>query len=41
MGKELLLEQPSQVKKEPEIDTEIECPRCYDMMVLTSDFDKL
>jgi hypothetical protein len=24
-----------------EIDQEIECPRCYDIMVLSSDFDKL
>ncbi|HYY50548.1 MAG TPA: hypothetical protein VE643_06725 [Nitrososphaeraceae archaeon] len=25
----------------PEIDQEIECPRCYETMVLSSDFDKL
>ena len=24
-----------------EIETEIECPRCYDIMTLSSDFDKL
>jgi cytochrome c-type biogenesis protein CcmH/NrfF len=24
-----------------DIDREIECPRCYDMMILSSDFDKL
>jgi hypothetical protein len=39
---ELLLQQ--QAKKAstvPDIETEIECPRCYDMMVLSSDFDKL
>jgi hypothetical protein len=24
-----------------EIDQEIECPRCYDIMTLSSDFDKL
>jgi hypothetical protein len=41
MGKELLLEQPSQAERNPEIETEIECPRCYDTMVLSSDFDKL
>jgi hypothetical protein len=23
------------------IEQEIECPRCYDVMVLSSDFDKL
>jgi hypothetical protein len=23
------------------IDQEIECPRCYDIMTLSSDFDKL
>jgi hypothetical protein len=42
MGNELVLQQ--QTKKEaaiPDIETEIECPRCYDMMVLSSDFDKL
>jgi hypothetical protein len=25
----------------PEIDQEIECPRCYETMVLSSDSDKL
>ena len=25
----------------PEIAQEIECPRCYETMVLSSDFDKL
>jgi hypothetical protein len=42
MGNELLLQQ--QTEKEsarPDIEQEIECPRCYDMMVLSSDFDKL
>jgi hypothetical protein len=44
MGNELLLQQ--QTKKEskstiPDIEAEIECPRCYDMTVLSSDFDKL
>jgi hypothetical protein len=32
-----------QTKKEaaiPDMETEIECPRCYDMMVLSSDFDR-
>jgi hypothetical protein len=42
MGNELLLQQ--QTKKEskiPDIETEIDCPRCYDIMVLSSDFDRL
>jgi uncharacterized protein (DUF983 family) len=25
----------------PEMDQEIECPRCYETMILSSDFDKL
>ena len=24
-----------------DIDKEIECPRCYDMMILSSDFDRI
>jgi hypothetical protein len=42
MGKELVLKQPLQTEKEPpeiEIETEIECPRCYDIMILSYDFD--
>jgi hypothetical protein len=42
MGNELLLQQ--RTKKEttiPDIETEIECPRCYDIMVLSSDFERL
>ena len=53
MSKELLLQQQQQVnpvlyeEEEQEnqmfkdIKQEIECPRCYDMMALTSDFDRL
>jgi late competence protein required for DNA uptake (superfamily II DNA/RNA helicase) len=49
MGNELLLQQqnqvnPLQTQKEPtipDIETEIECPRCHDVMVLSSDFDRL
>jgi hypothetical protein len=35
---------PQQTEKEPtipDIETEIECPRCYDIMALSSDFDRL
>jgi hypothetical protein len=40
MGKELVLKQPPQTEKEPpEIETEIECLRCYDIMILSYDFD--
>lgn len=28
-------------KTTKDIEQEIECPRCYDLMVLSSDFDKL
>jgi len=53
MGKELLLQHAEDVdalqNEEEEkgltlmkdIDAEMECPRCYDMMILSSDFDKL
>ena len=34
-------EQTLQTEKEPEIETEIECPRCCDIMVLSYDFDRL
>jgi hypothetical protein len=41
MGKELVLQQYLQTEREPEIETEIECPRCYDIMTLCYDFDVL
>ena len=53
MSKELLLQQQeaeldalqSEEQKERtpmnDIDREIECPRCHDIMILSSDFDKL
>jgi hypothetical protein len=52
MSKELLLQQQAELdalqneeEKEQtpmkDIDAEIECPRCYDIMILSSDFDKL
>jgi len=34
-------EQMLQTEKEPEIQLEIKCPRCYDIMVLSNDFDRL
>ena len=33
-------QQTLQIEREPEIETEIDCPRCYDIMTLTYDFDK-
>ena len=39
MGKKLVLQQYLQTEREPEIETEIECPRCYDIMTLCYDFD--
>jgi hypothetical protein len=46
MSKELLLQQqnPLQTEKDPtipDIEQEIECPRCNDIMALCSDFDRL
>jgi cytochrome c-type biogenesis protein CcmH/NrfF len=53
MSKELLLQQQQaeldalQTEEEREqtpmkdIDREIECPRCHDIMILSSDFDRL
>jgi hypothetical protein len=38
MGNELRLQQQTKIS---DIETEIECPRCYDVMTLSSDFDKL
>jgi glycine cleavage system regulatory protein len=43
MSKEILLQQPTQTEREPatEIEIEIDCPRCYDIMTLSNDFDRL
>jgi hypothetical protein len=41
MGKELVLQQLLQTEREPDMETEIDCPRCYDIMTLSYDFDKL
>jgi hypothetical protein len=41
MGEELVLQQHLQTEREPDIEYEIECPRCYDVMVLSYDFDRL
>jgi hypothetical protein len=41
MSKELLLQHPSQTQREPDMETEIDCPHCYDIMTLSYDFDKL
>jgi hypothetical protein len=42
MSKELVLQlQTLQTEREPDIETEIECPRCYDIMTLCYDFDRL
>jgi hypothetical protein len=42
MANELLLQQQTNNEPTiPDIEAEIECPRCYDIMVLSSDFDKL
>lgn len=39
LGNELLLQrQPEKEPTIPNMETEIECPRCYDMMALWSDF---
>jgi hypothetical protein len=38
---ELVLQQPLQTEGEPDIEYEIECPRCYDIMVLSYGFDRL
>jgi hypothetical protein len=34
-------QQTLQTQREHEIESEIECPRCYDIMALSYDFDKL
>ena len=52
MSKELLLQKQAELdalqneeEKEQtpmkDIDREIECPRCHDIMILSSDFDRL
>jgi cytochrome c-type biogenesis protein CcmH/NrfF len=52
MGKELLLQQQQQDnpllyeeeeqhKMFKDVEQEIECPRCSDMMALSSDFDRI
>jgi hypothetical protein len=33
-------QQSLQTEREPDMETEIDCPRCYDIMTLTYDFDK-
>jgi hypothetical protein len=39
MSKELVLQQQTlQTEREPDIETEIECPRCYNVMTLCYDF---
>jgi hypothetical protein len=41
---ELIFQKHRQTEKEltiPDIELEIECPRCYNTMELSSDFDKL
>ena len=41
-GNELLQQQQTEKKPTiPDIETDVECPRCYDMMVLSSDFDSV
>ena len=38
---QLRVEEVAEVRTSTELDHEIECPRCYDIMTLSSDFDKL
>jgi hypothetical protein len=33
-------QQSMQTEREPDMETEIDCPRCYDIMTLSYDFDK-
>jgi hypothetical protein len=41
VGNELLLQQQTEKERTiPDMETEIECPRCYDIMALSSDFDR-
>ncbi|HET7345635.1 MAG TPA: hypothetical protein VFJ05_07175 [Nitrososphaeraceae archaeon] len=43
MNNELALQQQTlqRERESPEIETEIECPRCHDIMTLSYDFDRL
>ena len=42
MSKELVFQQQTlQTERGPDIETEIECPRCYDIMTLCYHFDRL
>jgi hypothetical protein len=34
-------QQSLQTEREPDMETEIDCPRCYDIITLSYDFDKL
>ena len=38
---ELDIQEGEEDKTTKDIEQEIECPRCYDVMTLSSDFDKL
>jgi hypothetical protein len=38
---ELDIQEATEDKTTKDIEQEIECPRCYDVMALSSDFDKL
>lgn len=38
---ELDIQEATEDKTSKDIEQEIECPRCYDVMALSSDFDKL
>jgi hypothetical protein len=33
-------QQSLQTEREPDMETEIDCPRCYNIMTLSYDFDK-
>jgi hypothetical protein len=34
-------QQSLQTEREPDMETEIDCPRCYNIMTLPYDFDRL
>ena len=39
----LRIEEPEEINantKQDDIDQEIECPRCHDLMILSSEFDR-
>jgi uncharacterized protein (DUF983 family) len=38
---ELDIQEATEDKTTKDIEQEIECPRCYDVMALSSEFDKL